>query len=393
VSSTTAVSSGREAEASGAVAATPNNRARYRRVQHLVFVWRGAERRVCNCRSGAEVIVEPPLLRFLDLLDAPQTVRSLTAALGDVPAPLVRQAVLALHGAGLVERVGSDPDDGFAEWAPWSPHATLFHFGTKNVRYRTERAVMRTRDTSHAPPPVKRYPGAPLIRLADAHDAGALPQTLLARRTWRRFGREPIAFQDVSTLLGLTWGVQHWMGNPGHPPMALKTSPSGGARHSIEAYVIALRTTGLRRGIYHFNPDRHALTCVARGATPALVRRLLPMQRWYSDAGAIFVMTSIFDRVRARYRHPRAYRGILLEAGHLCQTFCLVATWLGLAPFCTNAFADTAIERLLGVDGVRESAVYVAGVGSRPPHATWAPQVGKRPLPTLLPAAHRGRAR
>jgi hypothetical protein len=54
---------------------------------------------------------------------------------------------------------------------------------------------------------------------------------------------------------------------------------------------------------------------------------------------------------------------VLLNAGHLCQTFCLVATWLGLAPFCTAALKDTLIEKDLGIDGIRESVLYVTEVG------------------------------
>jgi hypothetical protein len=64
-----------------------------------------------------------------------------------------------------------------------------------------------------------------------------------------------------------------------------------------------------------------------------------------------------------KYNYARAYRVVLLDAGHLCQTFCLVATWLGLAPFCTAALKDTLIEEDLGIDGISESALYVAGVG------------------------------
>ena len=64
-----------------------------------------------------------------------------------------------------------------------------------------------------------------------------------------------------------------------------------------------------------------------------------------------------------KYQHPRAYRVVLLDAGHLCQTFCLTATWLGLAPFCTAALKDTLIEKDLGIDGIRESVLYIAGVG------------------------------
>jgi hypothetical protein len=60
---------------------------------------------------------------------------------------------------------------------------------------------------------------------------------------------------------------------------------------------------------------------------------------------------------------PRAYRIVTLETGHLGQTFCLVATWLGLAPFTTAACRDTAIERALGIDRIEESLLYLAGVG------------------------------
>ena len=53
----------------------------------------------------------------------------------------------------------------------------------------------------------------------------------------------------------------------------------------------------------------------------------------------------------------------ILDAGHLCQTFCLVATWLRLAPFCTLALKDSVIEKDLDLEGISESVIYVAGVG------------------------------
>ena len=95
----------------------------------------------------------------------------------------------------------------------------------------------------------------------------------------------------------------------------------------------------------------------------------------------IVFMTSVFPRVQWKYRTSRAYRTVLLEAGHFCQTFCLTATWLGLAPFCTAAMADSVLERSLGVDGVTESVIYVAGVGSRPRATTWAPWPDVETLP------------
>ena len=72
-------------------------------------------------------------------------------------------------------------------------------------------------------------------------------------------------------------------------------------------------------------------------------------------------MTAVFARPQWKYPASRAYRVVLIDAGHLCQTFCLVATWLGLAPFCTMALADTKIEDDLKIDGVTESIIYTAG--------------------------------
>ena len=73
-------------------------------------------------------------------------------------------------------------------------------------------------------------------------------------------------------------------------------------------------------------------------------------------------MTTVLERVMWRYRFSRAYRVILLEAGHFCQTFCLVATWLKLAPFCTAALDDEMIESDLGLKA-GETPIYAAGIG------------------------------
>jgi hypothetical protein len=36
-----------------------------------------------------------------------------------------------------------------------------------------------------------------------------------------------------------------------------------------------------------------------------------------------------------------------------------------LAPFCTMAFRETVVDELLGLDGIRESAMYIVGVGTQ----------------------------
>jgi SagB-type dehydrogenase family enzyme len=83
--------------------------------------------------------------------------------------------------------------------------------------------------------------------------------------------------------------------------------------------------------------------------------------------------TAVFKRIMWRYPYSRAYRAALAEAGHICQTFCLTATWRGLAPYCLMALADSLIERDLGLDGIHEAVLYAAGVGRPPAGSTWAP--------------------
>jgi nitroreductase len=54
-------------------------------------------------------------------------------------------------------------------------------------------------------------------------------------------------------------------------------------------------------------------------------------------------MTAILERTMWKYALSHAYRVIFLDAGHLGQTFHLVCTKLGLAPFTTAATEEAAI--------------------------------------------------
>lgn len=255
-------------------------------------------------------------------------------------------------------------------WGGWNPAAGFFHTASKNTRFvgleQTIEALGEQSRNWPMPAATKSYSGTPVVPLPAAKRRGGFPETLRARRTWRRFDRRRIELSDLSTLLDLSAGVQQWVTARGEGRVPLKTSPSGGARHPIELYVLARGVSSLRSGIYHYAADGHALQRLPNSGSPPPFDELLPTQWWYRDAAVLVFFTAVFERTRWRYHAPRAYRAILIEAGHVCQTFCLTATWLGLAPFCSMAIADRAAERLLGIDGISESVIYAAGVGSRP---------------------------
>jgi SagB-type dehydrogenase family enzyme len=286
-------------------------------------------------------------------------------------------------------------EEQLSRWGTWNPAAGFFHLATKDVQYgsgQNQLAASREKARTEPVPPSAKPLKRGAVSLPPATIDGVLPSVLLQRRTWRRFSRRAVAASDIATLLQLTWGVHSWIEVPAVGRFALKTSPSGGARHSVEVYVLARNVAGLRPGLYHYHPDSHQLAPLGRSRTPR-VTDYVPGQQWFEGAAALLLMTAVFDRVQWRYPHARAYRAVMAEAGHLCQTFCLVATWLGLAPFCTMALADSRIERDLSIDGVSESVIYAAGVGARPKGVDWAPWPGSDRTPLVTAPSHAGRKR
>jgi SagB-type dehydrogenase family enzyme len=319
------------------------------------------------------VAAAPVVVSLLDRSSTWQPAGALaTATLPGVPRAKALRLIRALVEAGLLERESSRRRSASLEsWGPWLPHAGLLHFGTKDEPYPSPASAVRelerrTRGVT-LPPATKSYSRRPVTALPPAHAPDIdLSDVLLARRTWRRFGRAPVSIHDLATLLGLTWGVQHWGRAEQGRKVALKTSPSGGAMHPGEVYVAAFNVLGLSRGLHHYDAARHRLTFLAKAGRNFRPARYVPRQPWYRGAAALMLMTAVPARARWKYLSPRAYRALLIDAGHLCQTFCLVATSLELAPFCSMALADSTVEGDLSLDGISEIALYAAGVGTRP---------------------------
>jgi SagB-type dehydrogenase family enzyme len=357
---------------------------RYRRSPFVVGYWRGAKLVADNYATGAITEIAPELWHALHLCTDWRSVDEIRVALG-VSSLRAADFVRALTASGLLQRSDrpEDPRDrAMAAIAEWNPAAGFFHTATRRVRFLAPAAakrLMRRRGALRPmPPPVKRLRGAATVRLPRPLDGSEFSRVLIERRTWRRFGSAPVPLQKLATALALTAGVQQWIPTEfGRLP--LKTSPSGGARHPIELYVCAQNVAGLRAGLYHYAADVHRLERLRLGDMTSRLRAWMPHSEYFAKAAFAVILTAVLDREVWRYPYSRAYRAALAEAGHVCQTFCLTATWLGLAPFCLMGLDDAAIEKELGIDGVSETVLYVAGAGTRPRGTVWAP----RPSGTL----------
>jgi len=347
---------------------------RYRRSPFLISYWLGPILVYENYRKRQSVAGASFVSDLLAFCHEPRSFAEVCAKFSNEKPNDLRDGLRCLQQSSLLEssvdgaRTTGDP---WCGWESWSPAASHFHFSTKDVRY----AKGDTEDFSRLrklarekplPPRGKKYPGAKRVRLSKPAGDGEFERVLQARRTWREFSNQPLDLSQLETLLWLSFGIQGWARIPGVGRLPLKTSPSGGALHPLEAYLLIRNVNEIVPGIYHYDHERHRLELLRPGASKVEIRKWLAGQAWSCGSAVVVFLTAVFPRAQWKYEHSRAYRVVLAEAGHVCQTFCLTATWLGLAPFCTMALAETEIERALGVDGVTESVMYAMGAGARP---------------------------
>lgn len=147
-----------------------------------------------------------------------------------------------------------------------------------------------------------------------------------------------------------------------------KHTPSGGGLHATEAYLLVQRVEGIAPGLYHYRPREHALRPLPPPSAPLdeFAREALAGQWWFAQAPVLVIYAPRVARSYWKYRnHPKAYRALLLDVGHLSQTLCLSATDLGLGAFVTAAINEVEIERAFGLEPLSDGPLAVGGFGWR----------------------------
>ena len=213
----------------------------------------------------------------------------------------------------------------------------------------------------------------------------SLDELLDARASCRNFDTEkPLPLPLLAQVLERTFGARGQVWGAEDFDVLKKTSPSGGALHPTECYLIARRVEGLPPGLYHYRPVDHALQPLpldesvvladagrhadAQGmdALEFLAWIAVGGQQWFADAPVLCVLAPRFARNYWKYRnHPKAYRVCILDVGHLSQTLLLGATELGLGSYVTAAINEADLERAFGLSHWCEGPLAVCGLGLR----------------------------
>lgn len=124
---------------------------------------------------------------------------------------------------------------------------------------------------------------------------------------------------------------------------------------------------GLEPGIYRFLAIEHALQLVKPGSQ--VVRdadELCGNQKMVELSAVTFIWTAVPYRMIWRYNQRSAYRGLFLDAGHVCQNLYLAAEAIDCGVCAINAFSDNEFNDYLEFDGAQQFVIYCASLGKKP---------------------------
>ena len=177
------------------------------------------------------------------------------------------------------------------------------------------------------------------------------------RHSTREFKNEPLNLMELSLLLFGISGLTRIF-----PQYAFRTTPSAGGLYPIETYPAVNNVENLKQGIYHYNIPEHSLELLKEGDFRHEVTEGALGQEMVYNSAATFIWTAVIERSKWKYLQ-RCYRYIYMDCGHIGQNFYLIAEALGLGACTIGAIYDDELNKLLDLDGLNETVIYMGVVG------------------------------
>lgn len=246
--------------------------------------------------------------------------------------------------------------------------SALYHENSKLGKWDAKVELTRMPSTAKSKLPsgadsFKTYPSARIrLKLPDAAGpkGALLYETFEKRRSLREYAPAPLTCEDLAVLLHYSCGLTGDRANP-----FMRASPSAGALYALEMYPVLFNVQGIEPGAYHYDVREHALESVHLGAHQKALWEYSFRQDLVLQASFMFILTAIPGRLQWKYGE-RAYRHLLLEAGHIAENIYLAGTGADIGICTIGGFQDDQIAQLLFVDGVQEFPIYLIAGGKLP---------------------------
>jgi SagB-type dehydrogenase family enzyme len=176
----------------------------------------------------------------------------------------------------------------------------------------------------------------------------SVEQAIKHRRTIRSYLSKSLTLEQLSQIF---WAAQGITEDRGYK----RAAPSGGALYPMDIYAVVgdNGVQGLKAGIYHYDPHKHAALLVTEGDLREGVARASFSQMWMARAPLNLVVTSEYSRITSKYG-SRGKRYAMIEAGHVGQNIFLQAESLGLRAGIVGAFHDNEVFRIMKINRSHE---------------------------------------
>lgn len=197
---------------------------------------------------------------------------------------------------------------------------------------------------------------------------------------WPSEGLQPGPPFDLSALARVSWfsaGINAVVRGTS-PPLHLRATPSAGGLYPIELYWALFDVPGIEPGLYFFHPANLSLVPVWCGAFRPDLTALFGNHPALANAPALALLTGQFGRGAWRYKE-RAYRRMLLDAGHLTGNLELALAAEGLTPLPLPSFHDQGVSDLFFLDRDEEVPLLGLAVGAHLDRL--APRLARSPVP------------
>ncbi len=165
--------------------------------------------------------------------------------------------------------------------------------------------------------------------------------------------------------------------------MLFRAAACTGALYHIDVYAVTGPAPDLDAGVYHFAPDRFALTPLRAGDHRGVLVEASGGEPAVARAPVVLVLTSTFWRNSWKYR-DRAYRHCFWDGGTLLANCLAAAVARGIPSRTVMGFADALVNRLLGLDTGKEVSLCLVPLGGAP-----APTAANAEAPAMLHPATR----
>lgn len=241
-----------------------------------------------------------------------------------------------------------------------SQNITCFDDGTKqgedNKNYEAHADSLGSSWKTYANAPVFTLPQPDLAKF----DAIPLEEVLLRRNSFSPFRKKQIPLADFSAILS---AANRDLCDYRHQLTESSKSLYRSSFTALETYVFIFSVDEIVPGLYHYQPQNHALSQLQSGDYKNNVIELCIGQRRAAAGGCLFLLTAHPARYMLRYKHERAYRNLLTNVAEFAHQYIFYSTALEYSTFLTPAIKDEYAAALLNLKGFEELPLYTVAIG------------------------------